>query len=72
MKFKINEEVLEIASGKKCIVVATKEEPYTHTYNQKEMYPPNNFDYIVLIKIDTNQYKGEMYVYEHQLIKIIN
>ncbi|MCI3935707.1 hypothetical protein MQX03_00745 [Chryseobacterium aahli] len=73
MKFKINQEVLEIASGKKCIVVATKEEPWRKTvdpYNRKEVYPENNADYIVLIKIDENEYKGEMHVYEQQLTEI--
>ncbi|MGV2449132.1 hypothetical protein [uncultured Chryseobacterium sp.] len=70
MKFKINQEVLEVASGKRCIVVATKEEPWKKTidpYNRKEVYPKNNADYIVLIKVDENEYKGEMHVYEKQL-----
>jgi len=75
MKFKINQEVLEMASGKKCIVVATKEEPWKKSvdpYNRKEVYPTDDFDYIVLIKVGENDYKGEMNVYEQQLSEIID
>lgn len=74
MKFKLGEEVIELASGKKCIIVASKEEPWKKTldpYNRNEVYPNNNSDYIVLIKINDNEYKGEMHVYENQLGKII-
>ena len=74
MKFKINQEVIEMASGKRCIVVATKEEPWKKKldpFNRKEVYPDNNSDYIILIKIDENDYKGEMHVSEVQLSEII-
>ncbi|GAB0156514.1 hypothetical protein CHRYSEOSP005_17790 [Chryseobacterium sp. Alg-005] len=75
MKFKINQEVIEMASGKKCVIKGTKEEPWRKTidpYNRKEVYPIGNADYIVLIKVGENDYKGEMHVYENQLTEIIN
>lgn len=75
MKFKINQEVREIASGKECIVVATKEEPWKKTldmYNRSKVYPENGKDYIVLIKVAENDYLGEMHVYEIQLEEITN
>ena len=47
MKFKINDEVVEIASGKRCIVVATKKEGWNKKvdpFNRKQVFPNNNTD----------------------------
>jgi len=72
MKFKTGDEVIELASGKTCVVVASKDDSWKKTldpYNRKEVFPDDHFDYIVLIKIGKNHYKGEMHVFESQLSK---
>lgn len=75
MKFKIGQNVREIASGYECKIVATKEEPWkkpADPYNRLEIYPENGNDYIVIIKIAEDEYRGTMHVYENQLEQIEN
>lgn len=69
MKFKIGQEVILGATTKRCIVIATKEEPakeFADPHGGENVIPREKFDYIIRI-IDDNII---MHVYEHQLIAI--
>lgn len=72
MKYKINDEVTEIASGNRCLIVATKESPWknpANPYNLKEIFPEKGKDYLVLVKRSNNEYNGQMHLFEHQIRK---
>lgn len=73
MEFKPNDRVVELATGKKAIVVGTKTEPYKpkiNPYNKKEIYPDMNADYLIMYEIDENNYSGLNSVFTHQLIEL--
>ena len=50
MKYTIEDKVFLF--GKKCMVIATQENPYNPTidpYNRKEVYPDKDHDYLLFI-----------------------
>jgi len=70
MKYKIGQKVYYF--DKKCIIIATKEIPYSpviHPLNKKEIFPSN--DYILAIfkeyKDNKEIYLGNIDVFEHQI-----
>lgn len=70
MKFKLGEEVVELASGKICLVVATKNEPWVKSndpFMRKEVFAKEGFDYLLLIKVGDGNYSGELDAMEYQL-----
>lgn len=73
MKFEINQEVMELKSGRRCIVVATKKEAgsnaYDHTDNKKR-FPMEHKDYLVAVKNSEKELGEEFHVDEHQLFAL--
>ena len=73
MKFEINQEVMELRSGRRCIVIATKKEAGSNTYDHtdnKKRFPLENKDYLTAMKTADKQLGEEMHVDEHQLFAL--
>ena len=69
MEFKINDKVMELATGDECIIAATKEETVL-TSQGLELKVSEGYDYLLYIKVSEDNYEGTMDVYEHQLKRI--
>lgn len=73
MKFKINQEVRELKSGKKCVVIATKKERGTKTHDHTdniEVFPENFKDYLIAEKISEKELGDKSSVDEHELFAL--
>jgi len=79
MKFKKKDKVINILTGKECIIVGTKESPYKPKNNllgQKEIKPEDGYEYLIMTKISGNDnevnYSGLTSIMENELNKTIN
>lgn len=73
MNFQLNQIVIEIATEKRCIIVASNENPWKKNrdmYNKTEKFPEDGCDYIILVEIKPNEYKGEKHVTKDQIKSI--
>lgn len=73
MKFEINQEVMELKSGKRCIILATKDKKgkiNRESLNKDEVFPDNHKDYLIAIKVSEKELGQEMHVDEHQLFAL--
>jgi len=68
MKYKINQKV--ICCNLKCLIIATKNEPYKpniDVYNRKEIFPEKDYLLFILKNIETQEYSGTLDVYEIEI-----
>lgn len=68
MKYKINQKV--ICGNLKCLVIATKTEPYKPTvdpYNRKERFAEKDYLLFILKNIETEEYFGTLDVNESEI-----
>ncbi len=77
MKYKINQRVFNNLTGKKCLVIGTKDIPYKPTVNpmnKEELYPDNGYDYLLFIEKsndgETVNYLGTISANENHLSPI--
>ncbi len=67
-KYKINQKV--ICGSLKCLVIATKTEPYkpsVDVYHRKERFPEKDYLLFILKDITTEEYLGILDVYEIEI-----
>jgi hypothetical protein len=67
-KYKINQKVY--FANQKCLIVATKSEPYkpnVDMYNRKERFPEKDYLLFILKDLKTEEYFGMEDVYENQI-----
>ena len=67
-KYKINQKV--ICGSLKCLVIATKAEPYkpsVDVYHRKERFPEKDYLLFILKDITTEEYLGILDVYEIEI-----
>lgn len=70
-KYKINQKV--ICGSQKCLIIATKSEPYRPTvdvFHRKERFPENDYLLFILKDIVNEEYLGIIDVYENQIENI--
>ncbi|MFC6267678.1 hypothetical protein [Frigoriflavimonas asaccharolytica] len=73
MKFEINQEVMELKSGKRCIILATKDQKgkkNREALDNSEVFPDDHKDYMIAIKVSEKELGQEMHVDEHQLFAL--
>ncbi len=77
MKYQIDQRVFNNLTGKKCMVIGTKESPYKpkiHPMHKKEIYPEEGYDYLLFIEKSDNgetiDYLGTMSANENHLSPI--
>ncbi len=67
-KYKIGQKV--ICANKKCVVIATKIEPYKPTvdpFNRSSLFPENDYLLFIMHKLDPLEFKGTLDVMEGQI-----
>ena len=72
-KYEIKAKVIHKPSNKRCIIVATKTEPWKNendVFNRKEIYPVKHYliAFFKNVKDDVENYLGVADVLEHELI----
>ena len=73
MKFKINQEVRELKTGKRSVIIATKKERGTETHDHtdnREIFPENFKDYLIAEKISERELGEKSSVDEHELFEL--
>tara|TARA_R110002051_G_scaffold164404_1_gene235438 strand:+ start:53 stop:289 length:237 start_codon:yes stop_codon:yes gene_type:complete len=77
MRFKIYDRAVNILTGKECIILSTKDEPYKPKNDfmyRKEIKPDDGFNYLIMTKISDYRkeinYSGLTSVMDNQLDKI--
>ncbi|RLK00101.1 hypothetical protein [Tenacibaculum discolor] len=78
MKYEINQRVINNLTGKKCMIIATKDIPYKpkiNPMNQKELFPEDGYDYLLFIEKSDNgetiDYLGTISANENHLSPIV-
>lgn len=67
-KYKIGQKV--ICANKKCVIIATKTEPYQPTvdpFNRSNVFPENDYLLFIVHKLDPLEFKGTLDVLEGQI-----
>lgn len=67
-KYKIGQKV--ICANKKCVIIATKTEPYKPTvdpFNRSNVFPENDYLLFIVHKLDPLEFKGILDVMEGQI-----
>lgn len=77
MKYEINQRVFNNLTGKKCMIIATKNisyKPKVNPMHQKELFPEDGYDYLLFIEKSNNgktiDYLGTISASENHLSPI--
>ncbi len=70
--FQVRDQVIHLPSGNRCIIVATKTEPFvpnSDPFNRKERYPKNDFLLLIFKESDNNSehWAGELDVKSEEI-----